>query len=161
MKAFFYLILTVVVCGACASSVVEKGAAEVSLTKYAVGFKLYDRKDSVEVVIGEAHFNFAKAEQKNKFIISSSTQLTFLKELNGFDKITGLFDRNIFDEELFTWESRIGKWVDFKSSASPDWEGLSMHQQSIILGYKHFPLHENTAENLNLNIVPINEYMEA
>ena len=160
MKVFFYFILTIALWTSCASPTVEQGVAAVSLTKYAVGFQLYDLHDSMEISIADKHFKFAKSGLKNKFVLSSSTQLTFLKELGEIDNVSGLLDANIFSDSLISAYLKTGKIINFKSASSPDWEALSKHQKNIVLGYKHFPLDENTAENLNLNIVPVNEYME-
>ena len=159
MKALFYFILTIVFLGSCASSTTEAGVAKESLSKYAVGFHLYEHNDSMVVLSGDKHFVYAKSV-KNTFVISSSTQLTFLKEMGCFSDIIGLFDANIYSDSLLLDGLKKGKILSFKNAASPDWEALSAHSKSIVLGYKHFPLHEKTVENLNLNVVPINEYME-
>ena len=160
MKSIFYFIVFSFCIFSCAAPQVDHGEAKTSLSRYAMGFQLYDLGDSLEVVIGVEHFKFSKKEGRNKFVISSSTQLTFLKELNVFEKISGLFDVNSFSDSLITSGLQSGKLMNFKNSASPDWEALAKHKENLILGYKHFPIDKNTAENLEIKIIPINEYME-
>lgn len=160
MKAFFNFILITTFFFSCTSSQEKPVPALQSLSQYAVGFQLFDCNDSMEIVIDDEHFKYTKVDQKNKFIISSSTQLTFLKELKAFEKIRGLFDLHIYADSGMVSAVEKGKILNFKSAVSPDWEALSMNKESTILGYKHFPLHEKTVKNLHLNVVPINEYME-
>ncbi|MFM7024086.1 MAG: ABC transporter substrate-binding protein [Flavobacteriales bacterium] len=155
MKVWFYCILTIVLIASCSAPVTEKTQGTVSLTKYAVGFRLYDRVDSIELSIDGQHFTFAKAT-KNNFIISSSTQLTFLKELGELKNIIGLIDANIFLDTALHKE----KLLDFKSAAAPDWEALFKYNKSIVLGYKHFSLHKGSANHMDLTVVPVNEYLE-
>jgi len=157
---FFNFIVPAVFLFSCTSPQVEENHTATSLSRYAVGFQLFDLNDSMEIVIADKHFKYSKTDQKNKFVISSSTQLTFLKALNNFEKIIGLFDANVFADSLINSSLQSEKIINFKSSESPDWEALSKNKESIVLGYKHFSLDAKTAGNLQLNIVPVNEYME-
>ena len=131
-----------------------------ALVSYARGFKIFEFDTNYIVAIGNNRFSFPKNRSHQTYVVSSITQLQFLRALDEELGVIGLFDAKFFSDSVLIEKLAKGQISNFKQANSPDWELLVKHSKSVVLGYRSFALDEKMIKNLNLAILPINEFDE-
>lgn len=131
-----------------------------ALVSYAKGFKIFEFDTNFVVAVGDARFSFSKKNKNQTYVLSSITQLQFLRALGEEVGIVGLFDAKFFSDISIINRLNNGEIENFKQANSPDWELMVKHSKSVVLGYRSFSLDKAMIENLHLKVLPINEFDE-
>jgi len=159
IRLFYILFLLILVSCKDGGDAVEATSGQ-ALVSYAKGFKVFEFDTAYALVIGNSRYTFPKKINHPTFIVSSVTQLQFLKALKIDSAVLGVFDANYFTDSAITDRLNKKQVLNFKQPGSPDWELLIKYSKCVVLGYRHFNIDEIMAKKLNLSIVPINEYEE-
>jgi len=156
----FYISFLLIFVACDSDSVPIEATSGQALVSYARGFKVFEFDTNYVIVIGENRYSFSKNLKNSTYVLSGVTQLQFLKALNEDTSIIGLFDANYFNDSIIFSRLAKSEMLNFKQANSPDWELLVKHSGSIVLSYSSFNLDAVMVKNLNLTILPINEFQE-
>ncbi len=156
----FYISFLLIIVGCNNSSLPVEATSGQALISYAREFKIFEFDTTYVIAIGDKRFRFSKNIKNSTYVLSGVTQLQFLKALKEDSSVVGLFDVDYFNDSIVS--SRLAKReiLNFKQANSPDWELLIKHSQSIVLGYSSFNMDAEMIKNLNLKMLPINEFQE-
>ncbi|MFZ9847204.1 MAG: ABC transporter substrate-binding protein [Flavobacteriales bacterium] len=156
----FYISFLLIIVACRDNSVPVEATSGQALISYARGFKLFEFDKNFVVVIGGNRYSFSKNITGSSYVLSGVTQLQFLKALHEDSSVVGLFDAKYFGDSAVSSRLEKGEILNFKQGNSPDWELLIKHKNSMVLGYSSFNMDEQMIKNLNLTVLPINEFQE-
>ncbi len=158
--AFFYFSFLLIIVACKDNSTPIEATSGQALVSYARGFKIFEFDTNYIIAIGDNRYSFSKKINKSTFVVSSITQIQFLRALKEDLAVIGLFDAGYINDSVLLKKLSNKEILNFKQANSPDWELMIKYSKSFVLGYRSFNLDDKMIKNLGLTVIPINEFEE-